>query len=134
MVDRGKKGEVEKNIYIFKQPPSQPATTSVINRHPAKQLMQLLLLDRLSSQILPIMFIRIVLFRWFVVGFEQVDTVDGAAGYHFEIDGMEFYLFNLFLTLVEEHQLVGHIGILLLVLDRHVPDGETVVLAGDGDD
>lgn len=69
------------------------------------------------------------LFRHFETGLEDVDAIAGAADDHLEVDGVVAQLLNLFLTLMDEHEFVGELGVFLFVLHRHVPDGNRVVLA-----
>ena len=66
-------------------------------------------------------------------GLEDVDAVDRGAHQHLEVDRVVADLFYLLLALVNEHQLVGHLRLLILVLHRHVPDSQPVVLARHGD-
>lgn len=66
-------------------------------------------------------------------GLEDVDAVDRGAHQHLEVDRVVADLLYLLLALVNEHQLVGHLWLLILVLHRHVPYSQAVVLACHGD-
>lgn len=66
-------------------------------------------------------------------GLEDVDAVEGCADQHLEVDWVVCDFLDFFLALVQEHQLVGYIWFFFLVLDGHVPNGESVVFAGHCD-
>jgi hypothetical protein len=106
----------------------------IIKIHAFDIFVQVLLLDRRAFEILEVgLFVEIGLGH-FVGGFEDVDGVEGGRDHHFKVDGMEADLLDFLLALVQEHQLIGDLGVSFFVLHRHVPDRQPVVLAGHGND
>jgi hypothetical protein len=101
--------------------------------HTLDILIQIFLSNWRSLQIL-LVNLFILSWIWHLKGWlEDVDAVERSADEQFEVDGMVAHFLDLLLTLVQEHQLVGNIRLFLLVLNCHVPDGQSVVLGSHCD-
>jgi len=101
---------------------------SFFQAHSFDVLIELFFFDGRPFQVLEIDAL-ILSWLWHLEGgFEDVDAVKGGTDEEFEVDGVVAKFLYFLLALVQEHQLVGNIGLLLFVLDGHVPNGQSVVL------
>ena len=90
--------------------------TKSLKAHSLDVLVQILLMDWWSFQILSISFF-IQVFLWHLQRrFEDIYRVKGGTYYHLVVNWMESYLFYLLLTLMQKHQLVRNLRISLLIL------------------
>jgi hypothetical protein len=96
--------------------------------HSLEVLVEVLLPYGWSLEVLLVHLLVLAYFRHLKCRFEDINSVQRSADYHLEIDRMIAYLLDLLLSLMQKHQLIRHLGVSLLVLHRHVPNGQSVVL------
>lgn len=98
-----------------------------LNVHSSKQLVQVFFLYRFSSEVLFVMRLGVVLFGRLIVWFEQINAINRAAHNHLKVDRVEFDLLDFLLPLMQEHQFVWHIRVLLFVFYWHIPNRQSII-------
>ena len=102
--------------------------------HSTDEFLQIFFFYGRSLEILLVVKFLLQLLGQFVAWLKNVYAIYRTADDHLEVYWMKPDLFDLLLSLMQEHQLVRNLGVFLFVLHRHVPDRKTVVFTGHSQD